>query len=640
MINKILTDKFRFNKGVTYLAKAEFIHIEPYNHSSAFEKNEEIKIRLSVPYNVGAKSIELIIYTGLGDEIFRLTSNQDKMSRGAEFYEFLVAPNVLEKGIYFAEFSFISLGDLYISSGCYDDVTFEIGQNSKKKFQITVTDFKYVLPKSKIRGIIYHVFVDRFARGVDFLHKSVDKELSWDNIPEYPVYPGAPIKNNTFFGGSLYGVIEKLEYIKSLGASVIYLSPIFLSPSNHRYDTSDYLTVDPMVGGDIALELLIKEAERRDIGIILDAVFNHTGDDSIYFNKYGRFKSLGAYQSEKSPYNTWYSFKDFPNEYECWWGIKILPRINPDVPECRNFFVGLGGVVEKYSRMGILGLRLDVADELSDDFIKDIKKTLCRFGDKLLYGEVWEDGANKIAYGHLKTYYLGDELDGVMNYPLRAGLLDYVINKRAELLKYALCEVFLNAPMRISYAQMNLLGSHDTKRIITELGAPFFSATNSKLRTKRLNEEQRARASRQLIAIYAVTISLPGIPMIYYGDEVGLEGYSDPFNRMPYPWENQDKKILEQYIKLGNLRAESEALISGDFELLLLNEDLLVFKREYLGERLLVVFNNSNNSYKICFDENVLSLLSSELSKKFILNENSTHIYKINDYKKFIIKGN
>lgn len=192
-------------------------------------------------------------------------------------------------------------------------------------------------------------------------------------MPEYPAYPGAPLKNNRFYGGTLLGIIDKLEYIRSLGVDTIYLSPIFDAASNHKYDTADYMSVDSMFGGEKAFKALIKKAHEYGIGIILDGVFNHTGSDSIYFNKYGHYKTLGAYQSKKSKYYSWYDFKNYPDEYTAWWGIDILPRIHPDKPDCRKYFVGKDGVIAKYASMGIDGFRLDVADELSDDFIAEIK---------------------------------------------------------------------------------------------------------------------------------------------------------------------------------------------------------------------------------------------------------------------------
>ena len=343
-------------------------------------------------------------------------------------------------------------------------------------FQLLISDFLYEKPSWIYGGIIYHVFVDRIFRGTETPPSAGGiLDPDWENgIPEYPPYPGAPLKNNTFFGGNLDGVRLKLSYIASLGVNCIYLSPIFRAASNHKYDTGDYTTVDEAFGGDAALLRLVAEAEDYGIRIILDGVFNHTGDDSMYFNKYGHYDTVGAYQSKDSPYYSWYDFEKFPDKYTSWWGIDILPRINPDNPECRAYFTGDGGVIEKWMRCGIGGFRLDVADELSDGFIESIKECISKIRpDAILYGEVWEDASNKIAYEKRRSYYHGNALDGVMNYPLRTGIIRYLRFGETEPLRYALTDIMENAPKRIRDAQMNLLGTHDTERILTVLGGEF-----------------------------------------------------------------------------------------------------------------------------------------------------------------------
>ena len=630
-------EKIRYGELNEFFGRMEFIHKSSNERSSSFERGEDILLNVYIPYNVGADNLSIKLFDEEIGKAYFFEAVLYGLEVGYEIYKVKISADTLGAGLYFGSACVTVQGEKYESSGCYESLAFSKCKKTAKNFQITVTDFKYVLPKLKNRGIIYHIFVDRFARSLK-TEQFVDENIDWEYIPEYPEYPGAPIKNKTFFGGSLYGIIEKLDHIKSLGASLIYLSPIFLSPSNHRYDTSDYMTVDPRVGGESALRELILEAKKRGIGIILDGVFNHTGSDSIYFNKENSFDSIGAYQSRDSEYFEWYNFSDHPHKYECWWGIEILPRIKPDIPSCRRYFTGKGGVIEKYSELGVMGFRLDVADELSDEFISAIKHRLSKHGNKLLYGEVWEDASNKIAYGKRKRYYLGDELDGVMNYPLREGLIEFVKSKNSAKLRYALEEVYLNAPSRISNMQMNLLGSHDTARILTVLGTESLSGQNSELRKRKLTPQMLGIATERLKSLYTVLISLPGIPMVYYGDEAGMEGYSDPFNRMPYPWGYENDILLSHYQKLGRIRSSCNAFSMGEFHLIQLDDGILVFSRILGEEKYITVYNNFDFNVFLLSGEPILALIADKWDTQYVIEPERAEIFKIKDIKQIRIK--
>ena len=549
--------------------------------------------------------------------------------RDNDIYEI---PLNLSKGLYFFNvelntpfgkiYAFREGGNLLFS---YEQIS--------KTFQITVSDFLYDIPEDFLGGIIYHVFVDRFARyGEPKAKKGTIIADYTGGIPEYPAYPGAELKNNTFYGGSLYGIIDKLDYIESLGANIIYLSPIFESPSNHKYDTSDYMRVDEAFGGEEALAVLIEKAHAKNIKIILDGVFNHTGADSIYFNRYSRYESLGAYQSKESPYYNWYSFENHPDKYTCWWDIEILPRINTQNPACEAFFVGDNGVIEKYAKMGIDGFRLDVADELSDGFIAKIKKTLSNSNvGSILYGEVWEDASNKIAYSERKQYYLGEELDGVMNYPLRRGIIDYLVKKSTDTLKYALTEVTLNAPERIMHLQMNLLGTHDTERILTLLGGEAADGhSNDELSIKRMSKAERAVAKRRLKTAYAILATLPGIPTVFYGDEAGLEGYSDPFNRMPYPWGREEQEILDFYKKIGIIRRGNDLFKRATLNLYELTKDMLLFSRTDGEKAIVTAVNNSQEPIKLECSSIATDLISDISGKAFVLDSEAATVFETN----------
>ena len=485
-----------------------YLHDKTESPSGAYELGEAIEIRLMIPRSLGADAVRLDLYRdGESNSTIQCFGKWMGIDGIYDVYAFSVS-SLRESAIYWLCFELNSVFGILYAYPCRGKVKFTNDKATASPFQLTVSEFEYSAPEGLSGGIIYHVFVDRFARAGDVPIKPDARIVDdWsDGIPEYPAYPGAPMKNNTFYGGTLWGIIEKLDYIASLGANIIYLSPIFDAASNHKYDTADYMHVDPMFGGDEALAELINAARKRDIKIILDGVFNHTGDDSVYFDRYGNYGKVGAASSKDSKYFEWYDFQSFPDKYTCWWGIDILPRINTNVPSCCDYFVGDGGVIEKYAKMGVAGFRLDVVDELSDEFVKKLKSRLNDFNcGSVLYGEVWEDASNKIAYGVRKQYYLGKELDGVMNYPLRSGIIDYVKYGNIDKLKYALTEVTFNAPKRIRDVQMNLLGTHDTERILTVLGESNAEGIpNEVLRTKRMSEMERSKAKLRLKSAYTI----------------------------------------------------------------------------------------------------------------------------------------
>ena len=466
------------------------------------------------------------------------------------------------------------------------------------------------------RGIIYHIFVDRFCRsGKCEVKKTSVLNEDWENgVPEYAENNGGFLKNNTVFGGDLYGVAEKLDYIKSLGTELIYLSPIFDAYSNHKYDTGDYMKVDPSFGGDEALEYLVSEAKKRGIGIILDGVFNHTGDDSVYFNRCGTYPSVGAYQSKQSPYFGWYTFRNFPDDYECWWGIRILPRVRCDEPSYRKFICGEGGVIEKWMRKGIRGFRLDVADELSDGFICEIRETMKREDpDSVLYGEVWENASNKVSYGVRREYFRGKELDSVMNYPLRKAVIEYLKNGDYGTFRALLNDVYGTYPPFAVRLLMNFLGTHDTERIMTALaGAPSDGKTNRELATLKMTSEERERGTKLVRLAFAIVFTVPGIPCVFYGDEAGMEGYHDPFNRRPFPWGRENCEISDFIRALSVIRAENDAFADGDFLIREANADFAVLERKNKGGGVMTFVNRSEKEFTVCFDCPVNDLLNGE----------------------------
>ncbi len=450
---------------------------------------------------------------------------------------------------------------------------------------ITVYAKDFTTPDTFKGGTMYQIFVDRFAKSEKHTPPAKDYARinnDWDNgIPDYVEKPGDPLDNSMFFGGNLYGVAEKLDYLRSLGVNILYLCPIFEARTNHKYDTSDYTKVDSMFGGDEALDFLISECKARKMKIVLDGVFNHVGDDSIYFNKYGNFPSVGAYQSTDSPYYPWFDFFEYPDKYNCWWGVTILPAIKKNCADFREFINGDGGIIQKYLKKGIDGWRLDVADELSDEFLCALRHAAkTQKKNALIIGEVWEDASDKIAYGYRRQYFQGAQLDGVMNYPLRRAIIDYTISGSAENIARVITSLYLHYPEQVSHVLMNSLGTHDTERILSILACDGIeNRPNTELAGYKMSQESRERAIAELKIASFLQFTLPGIPCIYYGDEAGMEGGRDPFNRLPFPWGREDVLLTHHYEQLGKMRRKISDLSNGDFEVIQAQNGLFVYRR-------------------------------------------------------------
>lgn len=544
-------------------------------------------------------------------------------------------------GLFFYEFLFLRGNDT-LFGGTVNNKDIEMGERSGSRFRLLVSKKDYTTPKDFGRGVMYQIFTDRFYRGESEQAKNIavreDAVLldDWDNgVPEFPSYPGAPIKNNTFFGGNLWGVAEKLDYLVSLGVTYIYLCPIFEAYSNHKYDTGDYTKVDEMFGGDEAFDNLVKKAREKGIGIILDGVFNHTGDDSVYFNKKKRYGSGGAYNDPSSPYADWYRFRSYPDDYESWWGIDILPKLNHKNEDCRRYFTGRGGIIEKYIKRGIAGWRLDVADELSDEFLCELRERAkdASGGEAVIIGEVWENAADKVAYGQRRRYFLGDQLDSVMNYPLKNAIVSFCIWGDGDMLYNTLTEIYASYPRCVSDKLMNLLGTHDTERILTVLGREDDNSNlqNSDLAHIRLSEDERAKGIKLLKIAAALQYTAYGIPSVFYGDEVGLEGYGDPFCRMPFPWGDIDgtyrSEILDYYKMLGRMRKD-EVFDGGDFKIFSHTENAIAYAREKNGRRILVIANRGDG-FTLELDEKYINIETEEqVSGEVYIDKDSVLLLK------------
>ena len=447
------------------------------------------------------------------------------------------------------------------------------------------------------RGVTYQIFPDRFRRtgtpdvsgmvGRRWLHES------WDDQPVFRPDEDGQITNRDFFGGSLAGITEKLDYLQSLSVTTLYLNPIFEAASNHRYDTADYRAIDPLLGDEETFRTLCREAHKRGLRVMLDGVFNHTGSRSRYFNADGFYPELGAAQSQDSPYYDWYSFHPWPTDYDAWWGVKTLPAVNEQRPAYRQFiFKGEDSVVRHWLRCGADGWRLDVADELPGDFIAGIRRAIeDEKPDGYLLGEVWEDGSNKVAYSQRRRYLLGRETHGLMNYPLRTALLRWLGGGDAAEFRESMETLRANYPPAAFYGAMNFLGTHDTPRILTLLGAEHIPAAKEERAAFALSPAQLARGRAKLRLAGMLLYGFPGSPTLFYGDEAGMQGFEDPLNRGTYPWGREDTGLLDFFRALGRLRKERSSLQSGSLTYIYAQGGGLVITREHEGETTMVALN-------------------------------------------------
>ena len=569
-------------------------------HLGAFPKGETLRFTVTCPRTLGASAVVLRLNRdGEGEQDTPFEFISEDVTTLTDTYELTVDTAALcgdaLSGLFYYRLLFVRHADTLFSDSI-NNVDFELTSHGGSAFRMLVYEADYTTPVWFGEGVMYHVFVDRFNRGEGETHRRTGERApeinpDWERgIPQYPAYPGAHLTNHIHFGGNLWGVAEKLDYLASLGVKVIYLSPIFEAYSNHKYDTGDYMTVDGGFGGEPALDHLIQKAHEYGMKIILDGVFNHTGDDSRYFNRYGLYPTEGAAESEDSPYHDWYHFRKFPDEYESWWGIPILPKLNHGTVVCRRYFTGKDGVCAHYVKKGIGGWRLDVADELCDEFLDELRvsvKTASHDreeGEAVIIGEVWENAADKVAYGNRRRYLQGKQLDSVMNYPVRSGILAFIRDGDAEMLYHTLTELYASYPRCVSNALMNLIGTHDTERILTVLGSYYedYDRPNEELATARLSPEKREKAARLLKLASTLQFTVFGIPSVYYGDEVGMEGYHDPFCRFPFPWHDLNDPIrtdlLTHYRALGDLR-KSPAFHGGDFRIVSHGERHIAYER-------------------------------------------------------------
>ena len=553
-----------------------------------------------------------------------------QMQRNGDCFELTVKFKV---GLYFYCFSI----DDYKFIGLGKDFCGVITDNPKR-YQLTVYAKDYYVPSWINGGIIYQIFPDRFCSYNKNKKVETGKILhaNWSEIPVYEPNEYGQVMNNDFFGGDIKGIISKLDYLYELGVTVIYLNPIFKAYSNHRYDTGDYMTIDPLLGTEKDFQDLIEKANKFGIKIILDGVFNHTGDDSLYFNKYGKYNSVGAYQSKNSKYFGWYNFINYPDKYNAWWGISVLPAINEANPDYVNYITGENGVLDKYTKMGIGGWRLDVVDELPPEFVRKIRSSVKRANpNAVVIGEVWEDASNKIAYGVRREYFQGQELDSVMNYPLKNAIIDFVKTKDVSNLSKTIKEQIDHYPSDVLHSLMNILATHDTYRLLTAVGGVNADGkTKKEMASMKIAQHDLKTAKFRLKVATLLQYTLCGVPSVYYGDEIAMEGYADPLNRLTYPWGKEDTEILSWYKRLGKIRRKFTAFNKGEYKEIYSCGGAFVFERRDENSELLIAINLEDNPFTLKFEGKLYDLISEiEYLDGYKMAKNSFAVL-INPYKK------
>ena len=538
----------------------------------ALKTGSQVRLRVAAVGVSALQCIELRIWDG---EEHHYPMRPLGLREGKFYYEAQLTV-AQEPCLYWYRFEALENGVRHIlgapnDSGCGFGV---MGANTD--FQITVYDAEYDVPDWMAGGVMYQIMVDRFFHGVgtDALFHAKDGQNielhdKWEEMPFLNTSENGDNFANDFFGGNLEGVRQKLRYLKDLGVSVLYFNPIFLARTNHKYDTSDYMQVDTMFGDEKALTRLCKEAKALGMHVMLDGVFSHVGDDSVYFNRRGTHgEKIGAFRDPASPYAKWFTFKNWPNEYECWWGFRTLPNVNEmDEDFRRHILNGEDAVVKHWVRSGTSGWRLDVADELPMPFLRELRREVKSVDPQAaVLGEVWEDASHKVAYGEVRSYVLGDTLDSVMNYPLREALIGFLMGRmRASQVVCDLQALQQNYPKPFFYALMNLMGSHDRPRILNVLaGNDGSDIPRTRRAEHKLSTEERLLGSLREHMMLRMMMSMPGMPCIYYADEAGLEGCADPFCRRTYPWGHEDRDMLAYYRRMIAMRNHHPVLSVGE----------------------------------------------------------------------------
>lgn len=575
---------------------------------TAIEKTAEGKIKLGVDIRIAMElgwieKVRILINEYGEEEMEHFVPHVKNMDEYAYFYTVLY----LMPGLYYYHFS-LELNGMY-NEVRYEPKTKELCITTRTDLPVWKLNVGFSVPKWAVGATMYHIFLDRYRRSNNGLLVPMPKRTIHKDWNEQPVIgPNSDeLWNVDFYGGNLEGIEETLKYIKGLGCSIIYIIPLCLSQSNHRYDTSDYELVDPYAGNNENLKKLCTAAHKKDMHVIIDAVFNHVGNDSKYFNEYHNFDTVGAYEGKASPYYKWFK-KDESGKITYWWGMKNLPECDGNCEDWKNYICGVGGVIDKWFELGIDGLRLDVADELTDDFIEGIRIAVKRNKpDGFILGEVWKNPMRM----HRKYLEGANGMDSVMNYLLSDALIRYIKLGDTETLQNILYQILMEYPETAIFTLMNFTSTHDISRILNILGEDNFKADGEWIwdlkehcdliwqkNAKQLGGANYRRA-KKLLKVYLIILAfIPGILTIFYGDEAGTQGIGNLLNRKTYPWKKRDKDLVNFVRKLLKLRNKLEFLREANLTNYIVTTNLIYLERKCNNEVILVVVNRSNNTEK------------------------------------------
>ena len=556
-------------------------------------------LQIRIPTEVGTSGVRLMLEDSEHAVCAELPFSF--VSRGEDGYElWRLEFTRQETGLHFYWFCIDKRGGSFRLFRQGRETNMEAGE----KWQLSVIPADFTVPDFAPGAVMYQIFPDRFARSgsCDLTYKLQPFWVheSPDELPEYRPDAHGEVRNNDFFGGNFAGICEKLPYLQELGIGVLYLNPIFMAWSNHRYDTADYRRPDPMLGTEEDFRTLCDEAHARGMRVILDGVFSHTGSNSVYFDANHVF-GHGAVSDPNSPYRRWYRFHHYPDDYEAWCGIRTLPCVEElDETYLHYIIEDEDSVIAHWLRLGADGFRLDVVDELPDEFVRRLRRRMRQIDPQsLLLGEVWEDASNKRAYGVSRRYFVDGELDSVMNYPLRDAILGFLNGGTAEHFAESMECIRENYPRDVFYNLMNVVGTHDTARALTLLGV-----TENEWKMDRngrahyqLPPDRLEIALRRLRMAAVIQFTMPGSPTIYYGDEAGQQGFEDPFNRRTYPWGHENQELLAFYRRLCEIRAEEQTLADGDLQFSDTTAGALLRYERTSGDSRLVIVVNRGHQY-------------------------------------------
>lgn len=550
--------------------------------SGASKNTEKNLFQIQIRENISVENLALVIFNDKNEE-FKNKIPLIFFDKKDNYLSYSIQIDELESGLYFYYFEFFENGNRkYISNFNFNaEISDEISA-----WQLTVYDENFSTPEWIKGGIMYQIFPDRFERDKNYQPEKVKNEeervihSNWLDIPNSAI-DTAFYSAKDFFMGNLNGILNKKDYIKTLNIDTIYLNPIFESSENHRYSTADYFKIDPFLGTNEIFKNLCDEYKKDNIKIILDGVFSHTGSDSIYFNKNNRYENLGAYNSHESKYFSWFKFIEYPKIYDSWWGFENLPTLRKENPDYINFICkNETGVLNYWQNLGIKGWRIDVLDEFPDVFVDELRKSIKeKDAEAFILGEVWEDASNKISYGYRRRYLLGKQADSVMNYPWRTAIIDLVKYKNTQLFVSRIQSILNNYPQPALDTLMNLLSSHDVERILTVLGTDIEKIKYEDWKNFKLSPVDYEKAKKLQKLASFLQFTLPGIPSIYYGEEIGMQGFRDPFNRQCFDLESADKDLLDYYIQLTEFRKNNKESFKTGFKFGKITENLISYYR-------------------------------------------------------------